>query len=63
MAPYHDRSPIFLHFAIFVYQFKLGPCIVDRPCTVNAALGCPLLDVVLFILDVIFVKKIVLRNS
>ena len=31
-----------LHFAIFAYQFKLGPCIVNRPCTVNAVLGCSL---------------------
>ena len=53
----------FLHFAIFAYQFKLGPCIVNRPCTVNAVLGCPLLDFVLFMPDIIFVKKIVLRNS
>jgi len=26
----------FLHFALFAYQFKLGPCIVNRPCTVDA---------------------------
>jgi len=32
----------FLHFAIFPYQVKLGPCIVNRPCPVNAVLGCPL---------------------
>ena len=49
----------FLHFAIFAYQFKLGPCIVNRTCTVNAALGCPLLDFVLFMSDIIFVKKTV----
>ena len=53
----------FLHFAIFAYQFKLGPCIVNRPCTVNAVLGCPLLDSVLFMPDIIFIKKIVLSNS
>ena len=53
----------FLHFAIFAYQFKLGPCIVNRPCTDNAVLGCPLLDVVLFMPNIIFVKKIVLNNS
>ena len=53
----------FLHFAIFVYQFKLGPCIVNRTCTVNAVLGCPLLDFVLFMPDIICSKKIVLRNS
>jgi len=53
----------FLHFAIFAYQFKLGPCIVNRPCTVNAVLGLLLLDFVIFMPDIIFVKKIVLRNS
>ena len=53
----------FLHFGIFAYQFKLGPCIVNRPCTVNVVLGCPLLDFVLFMPDLIFVNKIVLRNS
>ena len=53
----------FLHFAIFAYQFKLEPCIFNRPCTVNAVLGCPLLDSVLFMPAIIFVKKIVLRNS
>ena len=53
----------FLHFAIFAYQFKLGPCIVNRSCTVNAVLGCPLLDFVLFMPDTIFVMNIVLRNS
>ena len=53
----------FLHFATVAYKFKLGPCIVNRPCTDNAVLGCPLLDVVLFMPDTIFVKKIVLRNS
>ena len=53
----------FLHFAIFAYQFKLGPCIVNRPCNANAVLGCPLLDFVLFMPDIIFVMNIVLRNS
>ena len=53
----------FLHFAIFAYQVRLGPCIVNRPCTANAVLGCPLLDCVLFMPDIIVVKKIVLRNS
>ena len=53
----------FLHFAIFAYQLKLEPCIVNRPCTVNAVLGCPLLDFVLLMPDIIFVKKIGLRNS
>ena len=55
----------FLHFAIFAYQYKLGPCIVNRPSTANAVLGCPLQDFVLFMPDItiIFVKKIVLRNS
>ena len=53
----------FLHFSIFAYHFKLGPCIVNRSCTVKAVLGCPLLDVVLFMPDIIFVKKSVLRNS
>ena len=38
----------FLHFVIFAYQFMLGPCIVNRQCTVNASLVCPLLDFVLF---------------
>ena len=42
----------FLHFAIFAYQFMLGPCVVNRPCTVNAVLGCPLLDFVLFMPDI-----------
>jgi len=41
----------FLHFAIFAYQFKLEPCIVNRPCTVNAVLDCPLEDFVLFMPD------------
>ena len=50
----------FLHFAIFAYPFKLEPCIVNRPCTVNAVVGCPLPDFVVFMLDIIFVKKIVL---
>ena len=53
----------FLHFVLFAYQFKLGPCIVNRPCTANVVLGCHLLDFVLFMSDIIFVKKIVLRNS
>ena len=53
----------FLHFAICAYQFKLEPCIVNRSCIVNAVLGCLLLDVVLFMLDIIFAKKIGLRNS
>ena len=53
----------FLHFAIFAYQFKLGPCIVNRTCTVIAVLGCPLLDFVLFMPYTICAKKIVLRNS
>ena len=53
----------FLHFAICAYPCKLGPGIVNRPCTVNAVLGCPLLDFVLFMPDIIVVKKIVLRNS
>ena len=53
----------FLHFAIFAYQFNLESCIVNRPCTVNAVLGCPLLDCVLFMPDIIFVNKSVLRNS
>ena len=47
----------FLNFAIIAYQFKLGPCIVNWPCTVDAVLGCPLLDCVLFMSDIIFVKK------
>ena len=47
----------FLHFAIVAYQFKLEPCIVNRPCTLNAVLGCPLLDFVLLMPDIIFVKK------
>ena len=37
----------FLHFAICAYQFKLGPCTVNRPCNINAVLGCPLLDFIL----------------
>jgi len=54
----------FFHFAIFAYQHKLGRCIVNRPCTVNALLGCPRLDVVLFMsIMFFFVKKVVLRNS
>ena len=53
----------FLHFAIVAYHFKLEPSIVNRPCTLNAVLGCPLLDFVLLMPDIIFVKKIVLRNS
>ena len=53
----------FLHFEIFAYQFKLEPCIVNRPCTFNAVLGCLLLDFVLFMPAIIFVKKIGLRNS
>ena len=53
----------FLHFAIFAYQFKLEPCIVNRQCTANAVLGCPLQDFVLFMPDIIFVQKNVLRNS
>ena len=52
-----------LHFAIFAHQFKLGPCIVNRSCTVNAVLGYRILDFVLFTSDIIFVKKIVLRTS
>ena len=51
-----------LHFEIFAYKFKLGPCIVNRSCTVNAVLGCPLQDFVIFMPDIIFVKKIVLRT-
>ena len=31
---------------IFVYQRKLGLCIVNRPCNVSALLGCPRLDLV-----------------
>ena len=53
----------FLHFAIFAYQFKLGPCIVNRPCTVNAEVDCPPPDFVVFMLYIIFVRKNVLRNS
>ena len=53
----------FLHFAIFAYKLKLESCIVNRPCTVNAVLGCPLLDFVLFMPDIIFVMNSVLRNS
>ena len=54
----------FLHFAIFAYQFNLESCIVNRPCTVNAVLGCPLLDFGMFMPDIIFAKKkVVLRNS
>ena len=53
----------FLHFAIFSYQFTLEPCIINRPYTVNVVLGCPLLDIVLFMPDIICVKEIVLRNS
>jgi len=60
---YIDHVNTFLHFEIFAYKFKLGPCIVNRSCTVNAVLGCPLQDFVLFIPDIIFVKKNVLRNS
>ena len=52
-----------LHFTIFAYQFNLGPCIINRPSTVNAVLGCPLLNFILFMPDNIFVKKIMLRNS
>jgi len=52
-----------LHFAIFAHQFKLGPCIVNRSCTVNAVLGCRILDFVLFTSDIIFLKKIVLSTS
>ena len=48
----------FLHFAIVAYQFKLGPCIVNRPCTANAVILSPLLDVVLFMLDIIFERKL-----
>mgnify|MGYP000134402421 FL=1 len=47
----------------YTLQFKLGPSIVDRPYIVNAVLGRPLLDFVLFMSDIIFLKKIVLRNS
>jgi len=36
----------FLHFAIFAYPHKLGLCILNRPCTVNASLGCPHLECV-----------------
>ena len=53
----------FLHFGIFAYQFKLGPCIVNRPCTVNAVVDCPPPDFVVFMLYIIFVRKNVLRNS
>jgi len=53
----------FLHLAIFAYQFKIGPCTVNRSCSVNAVLGCPLLDFVLFVPDIIFIMNIVLRNS
>ena len=53
----------FLHFAIFAYQFKLGPCIINIPCTANAVLGCSLQDFLLFMPDIAFGKKIVLRNS
>ena len=53
----------FLHFAICAYPFKLGPCIVNRPCIVNAVILSPLLHFVLFMPDIIFVKKVVLRNS
>ena len=36
-------------FAFFQYlHINIGPCIVNKPCTVNAVLGCPRLDVVLF---------------
>ena len=44
------------------YQFKLGPYIVNKSCTVNAVLGCPLLDLVQFMPDIMFVMKIVFRN-
>ena len=37
----------FFHFSFFAYQHT-GPCIVIKPCTVNAVLGCPRLDFVLF---------------
>ena len=47
----------FLHFAIFAYPFKLRPCIVNRPCTVNAVILSPLLHFVLFMLDIIFKKE------
>ena len=50
----------FLYYALFAYQFKLGPCIVNRPCTVTAVLCCPLLDYLMFTPDIIFVKKMVL---
>ena len=49
----------FLHFAIFTYQFKLGPCIVNRPCIVKQYQA--VLEVVLFMSDIIFIKTIVLR--
>jgi len=45
-----------LHFALYAYQFKLGPCIVNIPCNVNAVLGCPHLDFVLFMPDIISVQ-------
>ena len=51
------------YFVICAYPCKLGPGIVNRPCTVNAVLGCPLLYFVMFMPDIIFVKKTVLRNS
>ena len=44
------------------YQFKLGPYIVNRSCTVNAVLGCPFLDFVQFMSDIMLVMKIVFRN-
>jgi len=47
-----------LQFAISAYQFKLGPCIVNRRCTANAVLGCPLQDFVMFMPDIIFVRKL-----
>jgi len=46
-----------LHFAICVYQHKLGPCIVNKLCTVNALLGCPHLDFVMFMPDMFFCKE------
>ena len=52
-----------LHFAIYAYQFKLGPCIVNIPCNVNAVLGCPHLDFVLFMPDIISVQLNLLNKQ
>ena len=47
----------FLHFAILAYQNKLGRCITNRPCTVNAVFGCNHTDCVLFMPNMFFFKE------